>query len=85
MRGWLVTVAIKQDGDEEYRHMTYAVAVADPSEAVHLPIEDSGANAAMLNCPIEAGMLQSLGLEPGELIMIHDDKVDPIPPRPRRH
>ncbi|WP_456855007.1 hypothetical protein [Bradyrhizobium sp. USDA 4501] len=46
-----MTVAIEKDGDddEEYRHVTNAVAVADQIEAVQLTIEDNGANAAMLN------------------------------------
>ncbi|PDT73945.1 hypothetical protein CO675_27510 [Bradyrhizobium sp. C9] len=88
MDGWLVTVAISKedsDDDEEVRHVTYAVAVADPAEAVKLIISDSGVKAAMLNCPLEAGMLQSLGLEPGELIVIYDDAIDPIITRSQRH
>ncbi|MCA1398953.1 hypothetical protein I6F38_22230 [Bradyrhizobium sp. BRP56] len=42
---WIVTVAIKKDGDddEEYRQVTYAAAVADSIQAVQLTIEDSGA------------------------------------------
>ncbi|MGY2983808.1 hypothetical protein [Bradyrhizobium sp. USDA 4508] len=88
MDGWLVTVAIKEDGDDddddEHRHITYAVAVADQRKAVKLALKDSGAKAAMVNCPLEDGMLQTLGLEPGELIVVHDDEIDPITVRPRR-
>ncbi|MHC2338151.1 hypothetical protein ACVIW0_007440 [Bradyrhizobium sp. USDA 4454] len=54
MDGWLVTVAIKED-DDEYRHRTYAVA--DQRKAVKLALKDSGAKAAMVNCPLENGML----------------------------
>ncbi|MCP1758815.1 MULTISPECIES: hypothetical protein [Bradyrhizobium] len=52
---WIVTVAIKKDGDddEEYRQVTYAAAVADSIQAVQLTIEDSGANAPMLNFPLD--------------------------------
>ncbi|MHC2338183.1 hypothetical protein ACVIW0_007472 [Bradyrhizobium sp. USDA 4454] len=88
MDGWIVTVALfkkDSDDDEEYRHVTYVVAVADPSEAVRRTVADCGAKAAMLNCPIEKEQLQRLGLEPGELMAIHDDEIDPIPLRPRRH
>ncbi|MGY3530838.1 hypothetical protein ACVILK_005373 [Bradyrhizobium embrapense] len=85
MDGWLVTVAIKEDDeDDEYRHITYAVAVADQRKAVKLALKDSGAKAVMVNCPLENGMLQTLGLEPGELIVVHDDEIDPIHGRPRR-
>nr|QIG99681.1 hypothetical protein G6P99_38905 [Bradyrhizobium sp. 6(2017)] len=86
--GWIVTVAIfkkDRDDDEDFRHVTYAVAVTDLAEAVKLTLKDCGAKAAMLNCPIEKEQLQRLGVEPGELIAIHDDEVDPIIPRPRRH
>ncbi|MEY9493780.1 carbonic anhydrase [Bradyrhizobium elkanii] len=88
MGGWLVTVAIfkeDSDDDEELRHVTYAVAVADPTEAVKLTMKDCGAKAAMLNCPLEKEQLQRLGVEPGKLIAIHDDAIDPIITRPRRH
>ncbi|MGY2990399.1 hypothetical protein ACVI1K_007746 [Bradyrhizobium sp. USDA 4508] len=85
MRSWIVTVAIEKDGDddEEYRHVTNAVAVADQIEAVQLTIEDNGANAAMLNFALEPEMLQSLGLRPGGLIVLHDGEIDPITLRPR--
>ncbi|WFU54506.1 hypothetical protein QA639_33590 [Bradyrhizobium pachyrhizi] len=81
-----MTVAIKKDGDddEECRQVTYAV-VADQIEAVQLTIEDSGANAAMLNFPLGPEMLQSLGLRPGELIILHDSEIDPITLHPRHH
>ncbi|WP_375779340.1 hypothetical protein ACE103_10480 [Bradyrhizobium sp. ma5] len=87
MGGWIVTVAIfKEDSDdEEFRHVTYAVAVANPKEAVKLTLKDSGAKAAMLNGPIEEQQLQRLGVEPGELIVVHDDEIDPIISRPRPH
>ncbi|MCP1846775.1 MULTISPECIES: hypothetical protein [unclassified Bradyrhizobium] len=80
-----MTVAIKKDGEEEYRHITYAVAVVDQIEAVQLAIEDSDANAAMVNCPIEEELLQQLDVRPGELIVVHDDEIDPITSQPRRH
>ncbi|WP_456854835.1 hypothetical protein [Bradyrhizobium sp. USDA 4501] len=82
-----MTVAIKKDGDddEECRQVTYAVAIADQIEAVQLTIEDSGANAAMLNFPLGPEMLQSLGLRPGKLIILHDSEIDPITLRPRHH
>ncbi len=38
----------------------------------------------MVNCPLEDGMLQTFGLEPGEFIVVHDDEIDPITMRPRR-
>ncbi|WP_244978735.1 hypothetical protein [Bradyrhizobium pachyrhizi] len=86
MEGWMVTVAIEEDGDDEaFRHVTYAVATDDPAEAVKLSLKDSGAKAAMVNCPLEEEQLQRLGLQPGELIALHRDEVDPIIPRPRRH
>nr|QIG95497.1 hypothetical protein G6P99_25905 [Bradyrhizobium sp. 6(2017)] len=87
MDGWMVTVAIfKEDSDdEEFRHITYAVAVTDPAEAVKLTLKDCGAKAAMLNCPLEEEQLQRLGVEPGKLIVIHDDEIDPIISHPRRH
>ncbi|WP_166298592.1 hypothetical protein [Bradyrhizobium sp. 2S1] len=88
MDGWLVTVAIKEDGDDDddgYRHITYAVAVANPSKAAKLAMRDSVAKGAVLNRPLEAGMLQSLGLEAGELAVVHDDDIDPITSRPRHH
>lgn len=68
MDGWIVTVAIfkKDSDDEEVRHVTYAVAVTDPAEAVKLPLKDCGAKAAMLSCPIEKEQLQGLGVEPGK-------------------
>ncbi|WP_456779845.1 hypothetical protein [Bradyrhizobium sp. USDA 3315] len=82
-----MTVAIEMDGedDEEYRPVTYAVAVADQIGAVQLTIEDNGANAAMLNFPLGPEMLQSLGLRPGGLIILHDSEIDPITLRPRHH
>ncbi|MCA6104058.1 hypothetical protein J6525_37420 [Bradyrhizobium sp. WSM 4400] len=87
MDGWIVTVALSRKGgdDEEYRHITYAVAVADPGEAAKMIIEDSGAKAAMLNCPIEEGQLQMLGVKPGEFIVVSDEEVGPIISRPKRH
>ncbi len=37
MDGWIVTVAIEHDDDDDaFRHVTYAVATADPAEAVKL-------------------------------------------------
>ncbi|MGY4403768.1 hypothetical protein ACVIYL_004571 [Bradyrhizobium sp. USDA 3315] len=86
MDGWLVTAAVfKEDGDdEEFRHVVYAVAVADPAEAVRMTIADCGARAGMLNCPLQKKQLQKLGLEPGELIAIHDGN-HPIPAPSRRH
>ncbi len=85
MDGRFVTVAIKEGGDDddEHRHITYAVAVADQRKAVKLALKDSGAKAAVVNCPVEDGMLQTLGLETGELIVVHDDEIDPITVRPR--
>ncbi|MGY4403914.1 hypothetical protein [Bradyrhizobium sp. USDA 3315] len=87
MDGWIITVALFKEGgdDEEYRHITYAVAVADPAEAVRMIIEDSGAKAAMLNCPIEERQLQKLGVKPGEFMVVHDEDIGPIISRPRRH
>ncbi|MEH2708391.1 hypothetical protein DXU06_27235 [Bradyrhizobium elkanii] len=88
MHGWLVTVAVfKEDGDddEEFRHITYVVAAADPAEAVKLTVKDSGAKAAILNCPIEEEQLLRLGVKPGELLVIHDGEFDPIISRHRRH
>ncbi|WP_085967262.1 hypothetical protein [Bradyrhizobium elkanii] len=84
---WIVTVAIKKDvdDDEEYRQVTYAAAVADSIQAVQLTIEDSGANAPMLNFPLGPEMLQRLGLRPGELTILHDSVIDPITLRPRHH
>ncbi|WFU54473.1 hypothetical protein QA639_33275 [Bradyrhizobium pachyrhizi] len=83
----MVTVAIEEDGDDDeaFRHVTYAVATDDPAEAVKLSLKDSGAKATMVNCPLEEEQLQRLGLQPGELIALHRDEVDPIIPRPRRH
>ncbi|MGY3530792.1 MULTISPECIES: hypothetical protein [Bradyrhizobium] len=86
MDGWIVTVAFFKEGDDgEYRHITYAVAIADPAEAVKMIIKDSGAKAAMLNCPIEEGKLQMLGVKPGEFIVVSDEEVGPIISRPKRH
>ncbi len=39
----------------------------------------------MLICPIEEEQVQRLGLQPGELIAIHDDEIDPINSRSQRH
>lgn len=89
MDGWLVTVAVfkeDSDDDEEYKHVTYAVAVSDPTDAVKLSVKDSGAKAAMLNCPMDEEQLKRFGLKPGELIAIHDNEMEPVPPsRPRLH
>lgn len=88
MDGWMVTAAVfKEDGDddEEFRHITYVVAAADPAEAVKLTVKDSGAKAAILNCPIEEEQLLRLGVKPGELLVIHDGEFDPIISRHRRH
>ncbi|WP_038380258.1 hypothetical protein [Bradyrhizobium elkanii] len=88
MGGWIVTVAIfKDDSDEdkELRHATYVAAVNDPAEAVKLILKDCGAKAGMLNCQIEEEQLQRPGLQPGKLIAIHDDEIDPITARARRH
>ncbi|WP_198400372.1 hypothetical protein [Bradyrhizobium pachyrhizi] len=58
MDGWIVTVAIEQDGDDDaFRHVTYAVATADPAEAVKLSLKNSSAKAAMLNCALEQNQL----------------------------
>ncbi len=50
MDGWLVTAAVfKEDGDDdEFRHVVYAVAVADPAEAVRMTIADCGARPECL-------------------------------------
>jgi hypothetical protein len=81
MDGWMVTAAVfKEDGDddEEFRHITYVVAVADPAEVVRMTIAKCGAKAAMLNCPIEEEQLRRLGMKPGELLVVHDDEISPI-------
>ncbi|MGY3533189.1 MULTISPECIES: hypothetical protein [Bradyrhizobium] len=85
MDGWVVTVAVfKEDGDdEEFRHV-YAVAVADPSEAVRITLANSGARAGMLNCPLQKEQLQKLGLKAGKLIAIQDGN-HPSPSLPGRH
>ncbi|MGY3530808.1 MULTISPECIES: hypothetical protein [Bradyrhizobium] len=87
MDGWILTVAVpKEDGDDdEFRHITYVVAVADPAEAVKMTIAESGAKAAMLNCPIEEEQLQRLGVKPGRLMVVHDEQIDPLMSRRRRH
>ncbi|MGY4403803.1 hypothetical protein ACVIYL_004606 [Bradyrhizobium sp. USDA 3315] len=74
MDGWIITVAVfnERGDDEEFRHITYVVAVADPGEAVRMTIAESGAKAAMLNCPIEEEQLQRIGVKPGDLKVVHD-------------
>ncbi|UGY20864.1 MULTISPECIES: hypothetical protein [Bradyrhizobium] len=47
MDGWIVTVAVFKEGadDEEFKHITYAVAVADPSEAARMTILQTAAQS----------------------------------------
>ncbi|UGY25625.1 MULTISPECIES: hypothetical protein [Bradyrhizobium] len=87
MDGWIVTVSVlKEDGhdDEDFRHITYVVALADPADAVRMTIAECGAKAAMLTCPIDEKQLPRPGLKPGELLVVQDDEINPIISRPRR-
>ncbi|UGY12270.1 hypothetical protein HAP48_0026500 [Bradyrhizobium septentrionale] len=79
-----MTVAIKEDGDDDddwHRHITYAVTVANPSKAAKLAMRDSCARS---QCSTVRSELEccKVDLEVGELVVVHDDDIDPITSRP---
>jgi hypothetical protein len=82
--GWMVTVAIFKD-DGTVGHITYAVAIADPSEAVNAALRTSGGEAAVVNRELGEEAMRDLGLKAGEVLAIYDDESDPLTTRAWRH
>ena len=82
--GWMVTVAVLKD-DGKIGHTTYAVAIADPTEAVNAALKTSAGEAAVVNRELGEEAIKNLGLKAGEVLAIHDDESDPITTRAWRH
>jgi hypothetical protein len=82
--GWMVTVAIFKD-DGKFGHITYAVAIADPREAVNAALRTSAGEAAVVNHELGEQPMRNLGLKAGEVLAIYDDESDPLTTRAWRH
>jgi hypothetical protein len=82
--GWMVTVAIFKD-DGKVGHITFAVAIADPSEAVNAALRTCAGEAAVVNRELGEEPMRDLGLKPDEVLAIYDDESDPIITRAWRH
>ncbi|UFX45221.1 hypothetical protein HAP47_0000310 [Bradyrhizobium sp. 41S5] len=82
--GWMVTVGIIKD-DNSVGHIVYAVALADPTEAIGAALRSCSGEAAAINHELSKTQLQDLGLNAGEVLAIYDDKTDPITSGTLRH
>ncbi len=75
--GWMVTVAIFK-GDGKVGHIIYAVAIADPSEAVNAALRTCAGEAAIVNRELGEEPMRNLGLKAGEVLTLYDDESDPL-------
>ncbi|MVT71322.1 hypothetical protein GPL21_40730 [Bradyrhizobium pachyrhizi] len=63
---------------DKVRYVTYAVAIADPAEAVKASLAASTGEVAIANSELREADLKGLGLNAGELVAVYDDRTDPL-------
>lgn len=80
----MVTVGIIKD-DNSIGHISYAVAIADPTEAIRAALSVCAGEAAVINHKLGDEAVRNLGLKAGDVLEIYDDESDPITSRARRH
>ncbi|HLZ06264.1 MAG TPA: hypothetical protein VKR55_29445 [Bradyrhizobium sp.] len=80
----MITVAIFKD-DGTVGHITYAVAIADPTEAVNAALKACKGEAAVVNRELGEEPMRDLGLKAGEVLALYDDESDPITARTWHH
>lgn len=75
--GWFVSVArVRDDGTTSFN--MYAVAIHDADQAISLALVAAGAEAAVVNGPLDEATAQALGLKPGQLAKVHDETTHPL-------
>ncbi|UGY20199.1 hypothetical protein HAP48_0023805 [Bradyrhizobium septentrionale] len=75
--GWMVSIGVPK-ADGKLRYVTYAVAMADATEAVKASLAASAGEAAISNSELREADLKGLGVGAGELVTIYDDRNDPL-------
>ncbi|MGY3617764.1 hypothetical protein [Bradyrhizobium sp. USDA 10063] len=82
--GWMVTIAIVKNGGK-IGHEMYAVAIAEPGQAVKVALKAGGGEAAVVNGVIDDASMKSLKLKSGEVLKILNDESDPLTSGTTRH
>ncbi|MGX1415683.1 hypothetical protein AB7M43_005775 [Bradyrhizobium elkanii] len=81
---FLILVATFDD-EGNVGHVTYAVAVADATEAIRIAMDESARSAAVVSSELSETQLRDLHLNAGEVLALYDNKSDPITSGALRH
>ena len=84
MTGWMVTAGVIR-ADDKVGHEMYAVDIDDPEQAVQAALKAGNSDAAVVNGEIDEASMKSLGLEPGGVVKVLDEKSDPLTSGRKRH
>ncbi|MGY4182904.1 hypothetical protein ACVIHH_008195 [Bradyrhizobium sp. USDA 4518] len=75
--GWVIMVAVFDEGGN-FGHVTYAVAILNAADAITAAMNDCSGEAATATSQLSEEELRDLGLDTGEVLVLFDNKTDPI-------